>query len=72
MTSMQYVLDEIAAIRSEDNIDKRLCMLHNLNESLPEEKKLRFPSLITGTYIRRALDTIEEDLGHTGLSISPP
>ena len=60
---MEYyrsIQDEIDAIRQELDTDKRLVMLHNLNESLPRALRLQFPSLITSAYIRTALDRIEE------------
>jgi hypothetical protein len=34
--------------------------LKKLNNSLPSDKQLEMPSLITNAYIRRALDVIEE------------
>lgn len=60
MTSVQDILEEIPAVRAEKNTEKRLSMLQNLNESLPEEMKLQIPALITNAYVRKALDTIEE------------
>jgi len=33
-------------------------MLHTVNDLLPPEKRLEFPSLITNAYIRKALDII--------------
>lgn len=60
MISFQDVLLEISAIRAEKDTEERLKMLQHLNESLPPEMRLQFPSLITNVYVRRALDTIEE------------
>jgi hypothetical protein len=60
MISFKDVLREISAIRAEKDTQERLKMLQHLNESLPIEMKLQFPSLITNAYIRRALDKIEE------------
>jgi hypothetical protein len=41
-------------------VEKRLRMLQNLNESLPESVRLEMPSLITNAYVRKALDIIED------------
>jgi hypothetical protein len=60
MISFKEVLLEISAIRAEKDTQERLKMLQHLNESLPTDMKLQFPSLITNAYVRRALDTIEE------------
>lgn len=60
MISFQDVLREISAIRAEKDTEERLKMLQNLNESLPPEMRLQFPSLITNAYVRSALDKIEE------------
>jgi len=54
------MLNHISAIRGERNTEKRLMMLLNLNDSLPENLKLLMPSLITNAYVRKALDMIEE------------
>jgi hypothetical protein len=56
------VLNHIAAIKQEKDIDKRVGMLHQLNELLPTNKKLQLPSLFTNAYIRKAIDTVEERL----------
>jgi hypothetical protein len=60
MTSLQEMLNHISVIRAERNTEKRLSMLQNLNDSLPENIRVRMPSLITNAYVRRALDMIEE------------
>jgi hypothetical protein len=60
MTYSQYILDRISSIRAERNPEKRLRMLEQLNDSLPDKIRLQMPSLITNAYVRRALDTIEE------------
>ena len=54
------ILDQISAIRAERDIDERIRMLHRLNNSLPADRRLEFPSLITNAYIRKALDIILE------------
>lgn len=54
------MLKRISAIRNEPNTEKRLRMLQQLNDSLPEDMKLDMPSLITNAYVRKALDMIEE------------
>lgn len=50
----------ISTIRNEPNTEKRLKMLLQLNDSLPEDMRLEIPSLITNAYVRKALDMIEE------------
>lgn len=60
MTSLQEMLNHISVIRAERNTEKRLSMLQKLNDSLPENIRVRMPSLITNAYVRRALDMIEE------------
>ena len=57
---MDWIHASISAIREEHNTDKRIMMLERLNNSLPREIRLEFPSLITNAYIRKALDIIEE------------
>jgi len=60
MTFSKEVLNRVSAIRAERNTEKRLRMLQKLNDSLPENIRLRMPSLITNAYVRSALDMIEE------------
>ena len=57
-SSLQLVEDRISAIREEHDIDIRIRMLHELNNFLPADKRMAFPSLITNAYIRGALDVI--------------
>ncbi|HKX81550.1 MAG TPA: hypothetical protein VJL54_04775 [Nitrososphaera sp.] len=57
---MQSLRARISAIREERNTDRRISMLDQLNNSLPEHAKLKLPSLITNAYVRTALDIIEE------------
>jgi hypothetical protein len=56
---LESVRNRIAAIREQKDTTKRIKMLQELNESLPADKRLEFPSLITNAYIRTALDKIE-------------
>jgi len=58
--NLQKLLIRIATIRAEPNTERRLNLLLQLNDSLPENIKLAMPSLITNAYVRRALDIIEE------------
>lgn len=58
----QALLNRISPIREEHDTEKRLGMLQQLNDSLPEDMKLDMPSLITNAYVRKALDMIEERL----------
>ncbi len=57
MNSLRHRLSEI---REEKNTDRRIMKLQRLNSSLPADKQLQMPSLITNAYIRRALDVIED------------
>ncbi len=50
----------LSEVREEKNTDRRIMKLKRLNSSLPVDKQLEMPSLITNAYIRRALDIIEE------------
>jgi len=58
--SIQLTQGRISAIREEHDINLRITMLHGLNNLLPVEKRMKFPSLITNAYIRIALDVIQE------------
>jgi hypothetical protein len=60
MTHSKDFLIHVSAVRAERNPEKRLKMLEELNESLPESIKIQMPSLITNAYVRTALDRIEE------------
>jgi hypothetical protein len=57
---MNVLRNRLAEIREEKNTDRRILKLQKLNRSLPADKQLEMPSLITNAYIRRALDVIEE------------
>jgi hypothetical protein len=46
--------------RDEDDIDKRIEMLNQINSILPQPKRIKLPSLLTHDYIGTALDRIEE------------
>ncbi|AFU60076.1 hypothetical protein Ngar_c31600 [Candidatus Nitrososphaera gargensis Ga9.2] len=58
----KLLLNRVSAIRNEPNTEKRLRMLQQLNDSLPNDMRLDMPSLITNAYVRKALDMIEERL----------
>jgi hypothetical protein len=58
--SMNSLRSRLSEIREEKNTDRRIMKLKRLNSSLPADKQLQIPSLITNAYIRRALDVIEE------------
>ena len=60
MNATGDVLAAISAMRAERNVEKRLVMLQDLNNSLPASMRLEMPSLITNAYVRRALDIIED------------
>jgi hypothetical protein len=59
-SSHEDIIACISAIRGERNVEKRMRMLQDLNESLPSAIRLEMPSLITNAYVRRALDIIED------------
>jgi hypothetical protein len=59
---LESVRDRIAAIREQKDTTMRIKMLRELNESLPIEQRIEFPTLITNAYIRTALDKIEAKL----------
>ena len=56
---MISLADRVRAVREEEDTTKRFQLLMELNDSLPPDKRLKFPSLITNAYIRTALDAIE-------------
>ena len=58
--SSEEIIKSVSAIRGERNVEKRMRMLQDLNESLPGKVRIEMPSLITNAYVRRALDIIEE------------
>jgi hypothetical protein len=58
--NQQALLGRVYAIRSEPNTEKRLRLLQQLNDMLPDGIRLQMPSLITNAYVRKALDIIEE------------
>lgn len=55
---LEIISDQISAIRAERDTNERIRMLRDLNNLLPPDKRLEFPSLITNAYIRKALDII--------------
>jgi hypothetical protein len=55
--------ERINSIRAEKDTTKRIKLLVELNDSLPPEKRLELPTLITNAYIRTALDKIEDRMG---------
>jgi hypothetical protein len=58
----RILLNRISAIREEPDTEKRLGMLQQFNNSLPESMRLEMPSLITNAYVRKALDMLQERL----------
>lgn len=60
MMSSVEILAHVTAIRQEMNLEKRLRMLQELNETLPKSIRLAMPSLIANAYVRKALDIIED------------
>ena len=63
LDGLESIRGRIAAIREEKDTTKRIKMLRELNDSLPSEKRIEFPSLITNAYIRTALDKIDSIVG---------
>lgn len=59
---LESIRERIAAIREQKDTTTRIRLLRELNESLPIEKQIEFPTLITNAYIRTALDKIEARL----------
>lgn len=59
---LESIRERIAAIRDQKDITTRIRLLRELNESLPVEKRIQLPTLITNAYIRTALDKIEATL----------
>lgn len=54
------LLVQISAAREASNIDVKVRMLQTLNNSLPKGIKLVLPSMFTNSYIRRALESLED------------
>jgi hypothetical protein len=62
MTSVSYLLSLISKCRYEDNddVDRQIELLNQINSTLPKTLQINLPSLITNDYIGKALDIIEE------------
>ena len=65
MMDSKRILLYISAARKTSDFDKRVAILQKLNASLPEEKRLALPSMFTHAYVRRALETIEDETRDT-------
>jgi hypothetical protein len=61
-SSYHEIMNSISSIRGERNVERRMRMLQDLNNSLPKEVRVEMPSLITNAYVRRALDIIEDKI----------
>lgn len=55
-------MTQISAAREASNIDTRVALLQTLNNSLPRGTRLILPSMFTDAYVRRALETIEDEI----------
>jgi hypothetical protein len=67
---MDSLRDRILAIKEEHDTTKRFQLLPDLNNSLPTGWQLKFPTLVTNAYIRRALDIIEARIEATSSTLS--
>lgn len=56
------LLVQISAAREASDIDMKVRLLQMLNNSLPEGIKLILPSMFTNAYIRRALESLEDNI----------
>lgn len=54
------IFDAIATCRAERSLDRQVEILSRLNSSVPEQVRIRLPSLFTNDFVNRALDTLEE------------
>lgn len=54
------LLSLIQKCRYENNVDRQINLLRQINSELSESIRIRLPSLITDDYVGRALDIIEE------------
>ena len=60
MTQQEPIPTFISMIRESNNIDEQVVLLEELNNLLPNEKRLALPSLFTRDYVSKAVNTIEE------------
>jgi hypothetical protein len=62
MTSISHLLSLISKCRYEENddVDRQVELLNQINSTLPKTVRINLPSLITNDYIGKALDIIEE------------
>ncbi len=62
MTSISHVLTLISKCRYEENddVDRQIELLNQINSALPKRLRINLPSLITNDYVGKALDIIEE------------
>lgn len=62
MTSTSHILSLISKCRYEENddIDRQIELLNQINSALPKRLRINLPSLITNDYVGKALDIIEE------------
>ena len=66
--NLQGLLRRISIIKEESDTQRRLELLLDLNDSLPQSLRLTMPSLITNAYVRRALDLIEERIARIAIN----
>ena len=73
MTSITHLLSLISKCRYEENddVDRQIELLNQINSTLPKTVRINLPSLITNDYIAKALVIIEErirKMSYSGLS----
>jgi hypothetical protein len=54
------ILGMIKECEGEQNVDRKIEILYQINSIMPESEQLKIPSLITNDYVDLALSRIEE------------
>ena len=54
------ILGMIKECEKEQNVDRKVEILYQINSIMPESEQLKIPSLITNDYVDVALSRIEE------------
>ena len=55
-----YLSSLIQKCKYENDVDRQIELLKQINSALPKSIRIEFPSLITNDYVSKALDIIEE------------
>lgn len=71
MTSTSHILSLISKCRYEENddIDRQIELLNQINSALPKRLSINLPSLITNDYVGKALDIIEERIMKISMTV---